>query len=76
MKYCLYDFFEEGTVEIESTSFIDLEVDPEAVKAEDFNNDRWNFEREVLVNWPSSSKTKQNKAYVARVKFFAGKFLN
>ena len=88
MKFCLLDFFEEGTVEIGGTDLIQID-DDKAV----FTNEEWDFSREVMVKWPAGTTTLANKGttkgakakqpkkhektslYVARVVYFAGKFI-
>lgn len=66
LRFCLFDFFEEKTVEIGPTSYID----DNDIHVETLNNEEWNFSREVLVNWPTGRN--QTSQYVARIVCFAG----
>ncbi|XP_063959923.1 uncharacterized protein LOC135155126 [Lytechinus pictus] len=70
LKYCLFDFFEEGTVEIGQTNLICMEDG----QCASFNNDDWDFDREALVNWTNKSNSKKGKVTkqcVARVVHFS-----
>ena len=75
-------FFAEGTVEIGSTSLIDIDSLGDGEGA-NFTNEQWNFSREVMVKWPAAANNsntgiagnKPTPKYVALVVCFAGKFV-
>ena len=49
MKYALFDFTEEKSCEVGETRWI-LGDDNAS-----FNNDKWLFNKEIMVRWPSDS---------------------
>jgi len=68
MKYALYDFFDENTIEIGLSEFI-VGKDPKS-----FDNGLWVFGDTVRVNWPRNGKKGgEITKCVARVKKFSGR---
>lgn len=67
LRFCLFDFFEENTVEIGLSKYIEVTD----IHVETLNNEEWDFSKEVVVNWPTGRN--QTAQHVARVVYFAGK---
>ena len=83
MKYALFEFATEKTCEVGETSWI-MREDPDT-----FTDTLWDFEREVLVKWPSDMakiskriikssidiSTVETSTCVGKVIRFSGKFI-
>jgi hypothetical protein len=68
MKFALYDFFQEDTMEVGLAEFI------EGYQSRTYNNEAWAFGDEVTVNWPKNGRKGQDVVRcLARIKKFSGK---
>ena len=85
MKYAVFEFVEDKSCEIGLTSWISGEDD------EMFTNDKWFFNKEIMLEWPNEStrilkrlakntpidlKQLDTTMYPAKVVKFGGKYIS